>query len=388
MKKEYGLVLAGGGTKGAYEVGVWKAIKELKLNVTAITGASIGALNAALILQDDLDKMIELYKTIEIDNILKLNRKIDSNKNIFNIKNLSKLAIEYIEQGGGLENSALRETANKYIDVEKVYKSPIDFGLVTFSFSGESKQIFKKDIPKEQFIDYLLASACFPIFKAQKIGDTEYYDGGMEDNIPINLLISKGYKNIIVVDVTGIGVKRKNIDSNVYIKMLRADEDLGGTFEFNHEKIVKNMKLGYLDTLRAFNEVQGHYYYFKAKEFNKFLDNFNLKTIYGLECAARIYGIDRYRLYTYEEFINELIEKHKDAKKRFDKIRKNTDIKSIISHRKEIAAILDKGLGICLLMDIISNRPSARHYKIIKKTFSDYLESADAMLEFTNFIKY
>ena len=72
MKKEYGLVLAGGGTKGAYEVGVWKAIKELKLNVTAITGASIGALNAALILQDDLDKMIELYKTIEIDNILKL----------------------------------------------------------------------------------------------------------------------------------------------------------------------------------------------------------------------------------------------------------------------------------------------------------------------------
>jgi NTE family protein len=77
MKKEYGLVLAGGGTKGAYEVGVWKAIKELKLNVTAITGASIGALNAALILQDDLDKMIELYKTIEIDNILKLNRKYE-----------------------------------------------------------------------------------------------------------------------------------------------------------------------------------------------------------------------------------------------------------------------------------------------------------------------
>ena len=32
MDKEFGLVLAGGGTKGAYEVGVWKALKELNIN--------------------------------------------------------------------------------------------------------------------------------------------------------------------------------------------------------------------------------------------------------------------------------------------------------------------------------------------------------------------
>ena len=45
MDKEFGLVLAGGGTKGAYEVGVWKALKELNINITAIAGTSIGALN-------------------------------------------------------------------------------------------------------------------------------------------------------------------------------------------------------------------------------------------------------------------------------------------------------------------------------------------------------
>lgn len=195
MNKEYGLVLAGGGTKGAYEVGVWKALQELKINVTAITGASIGALNAALILQDDFDKMVELYKNIKIDNILTLDRKIDSNKNIFNIKNLSKLAVEFIEKKG-LENNALRETANEYIDVEKVYNSPIDLGLVTYSFGGESKQLFKEDIPKEQLIDYLLASACFPIFKAQKIDDVEYFDGGLYDNIPVNLLIKKDIRTL------------------------------------------------------------------------------------------------------------------------------------------------------------------------------------------------
>lgn len=98
MKKEYGLVLAGGGTKGAYEVGVWKALKELKINVKAISGTSIGAINAALILQDDFDKMLELYENIQIDDILELDKQLDSNKNIFNIKNISKLAMEYFEK--------------------------------------------------------------------------------------------------------------------------------------------------------------------------------------------------------------------------------------------------------------------------------------------------
>ena len=88
MDKEIGLVDAGGGTKGAYEVGVWKALKELNINITAIAGTSIGALNAALILQDDFEKMVDLYKTIEFDNIISMDKKIDKTKNIFNIKNI------------------------------------------------------------------------------------------------------------------------------------------------------------------------------------------------------------------------------------------------------------------------------------------------------------
>ena len=62
MDKEFGLVLAGGGTKGAYEVGVWKALKELNINITAIAGTSIGALNAALILQDDFEIFFHVWK--------------------------------------------------------------------------------------------------------------------------------------------------------------------------------------------------------------------------------------------------------------------------------------------------------------------------------------
>lgn len=45
-----GLVLSGGGAKGAYEVGVWQAMEEMGLagDVKAISGTSVGAINAAL----------------------------------------------------------------------------------------------------------------------------------------------------------------------------------------------------------------------------------------------------------------------------------------------------------------------------------------------------
>jgi len=31
--KEYGLVLSGGGTRGAFQIGVWKALQELGINI-------------------------------------------------------------------------------------------------------------------------------------------------------------------------------------------------------------------------------------------------------------------------------------------------------------------------------------------------------------------
>lgn len=91
MKKEYGLVLAGGGTKGAYEIGAWKALKEMDVNIKAISGASIGAINAALIIQDDFDKLLNLYETIEIENIVDVKDKLKNKKNILSPKNMLPL---------------------------------------------------------------------------------------------------------------------------------------------------------------------------------------------------------------------------------------------------------------------------------------------------------
>lgn len=386
-EREYVLVLAGGGTKGAYQVGVWKALKELKINVRAISGSSIGALNGALMLQDDIDRMIELYKNIEITNIMKVSEEIDTSKNLFDIANIRKIATDYINNRG-IENTPLRETINKYIDIEKIYNSDIDFGLVTYSLKNKvSLQLFKNEIPKDEMVDFLLASSCFPIFKAQKIGKLEFVDGGLYDNIPINMLIEKGYKNIIVADICGIGLSRRMIDKNIYLKVISPKEKLGGTFDFNHERINNNISLGYLDTMRSFNKMQGHIYYFYSEEFYKMLEIFNLQTIYGLENAAKIYKVDKYRPYEFKEFLTILNSKHLEAKERYKSIKHLLQEKNLVKLKKNINSIFEMNLGICLATDLYLDKPMSKKFEYLKNFIQDYLDSVEAILELENYLK-
>ena len=390
-EKEYGLVLAGGGTKGAYQVGVYKALKGMKINVKAVVGTSIGALNGALVLQDDLEKMLNLYGSIKLNDILSIDSKIDETKDIFSLKNIAKITKEYIEKRG-ISNDALRKTIEKYIDVNKIYNSDVDFGMITFSTKNKGVELFKKDIPKEKMVDFLLASSCFPIFKSQNIDGEHFFDGGLYDNMPINMLIKKGYKNIIVVDVTGMGLKRKNASKNVYIKMIKPNEKVGGTFDFNKQQMKKNIELGYLDTLKSFNKVQGFNFYFKPSEFNKMLELFSLKTIFGLECAAKIYGIDRYKIYEKDEFLEKLMIEYKKELNNYKTIKKSlnirkNNIKNIFSNSRSVLKLINKGIGITLFMDFIEQNSLFEEKILVRATFKEYIQSAKSMIELVNTVK-
>lgn len=387
MEKEYALILAGGGTRGAYQVGAWKSLKDLDINVKAVMGTSIGSLNGALILQDDVDAMIDLYQNMELTSIMEMNEKVDTSRNLFDIKNLKPLVAEFINNKG-INNEPLRETINKYIDLEKVYSSEIDFGLVTYSIDNKAPlELFKEQIPKDEFVDFLLASSCLPIFKAQKIGKFEFIDGAFYDNIPINMAIKKGYKNIIVADIDGLGFNRRLENKNVYLKVISPKENLGGTLEFNHEKMSNNIALGYLDTMRAFNKMQGHIYYFSTKEFNKMLEAFNLQTIYGLENAAKIYGINKYKAYTFDEFVKELSEKHVEAKEKYEKVKHVLQEKNITKLKENIDTIFNEKLGICFVTDLYLDRPMSKKFDYLRNFIEDYMNSVEALLELECYLK-
>ena len=70
--RPYGLILAGGGAKGAYQIGAWKALIELGIQIEAIAGTSIGAINGAFIAQGDFDKALTVWEEAEVVNGIKI----------------------------------------------------------------------------------------------------------------------------------------------------------------------------------------------------------------------------------------------------------------------------------------------------------------------------
>ena len=61
------LVLGGGGSRGAYEIGVCKALEELEIEIDMVFGTSVGAINGAMIAQGDLALAEKLWLELSTD---------------------------------------------------------------------------------------------------------------------------------------------------------------------------------------------------------------------------------------------------------------------------------------------------------------------------------
>ena len=64
------LVLGGGGSRGAYEIGVWQALREMDIDIHIVTGTSIGAINGAAIAQGDYDMAVRMWNNIETSKVI------------------------------------------------------------------------------------------------------------------------------------------------------------------------------------------------------------------------------------------------------------------------------------------------------------------------------
>ena len=64
------VVLSGGGTKGAFELGVWKALNELSIEYDIVTGTSIGSINGALMCMKDYDRCENMWKSMTMTDLV------------------------------------------------------------------------------------------------------------------------------------------------------------------------------------------------------------------------------------------------------------------------------------------------------------------------------
>ena len=263
------VVLSGGGSKGAYEIGVWKALRKLQISYDIVTGTSVGALNAAFMVQKDYFKGLLMWYNLKSEMVYDASMKIKTNKDFLKY---TKKIIE--DKGLAVDN--LEMTVKKYLNTKKIYKSNVDLGIVTVKVPGlEPVELTKKDIPSDKLADYLVASAsCFPAFPAKKIDGSSYIDGGFYDNLPINLAISMGASEVIAVDLDAIGIKRRVKDQSVPVHLITPKSDTGSFLVFDKVTSRKCIALGYNDTMKSYGKLDGDVFTFKKNSLkNNYVKN-------------------------------------------------------------------------------------------------------------------
>jgi NTE family protein len=280
----YGLVLEGGGGKGAYQVGACKALDYIGVNFAAVAGTSVGALNGAMIVQGDLEKAYELWYDIDPSKVIKLTDQELKELSIgglrgtrlnTRIKHLKKIIMDK-----GLDIEPLIHLVTNFVDEEKIRNSGIDFGIVTFDLTYRKPvEIYLEDIPHGKLADYLIASASFPGFKLKEIDGRVFMDGGICNSLPINLVAEKGYKDVIVIRTFSFGRERRINTEGLNLTYITPSESLGAMLDFSSQHSRRNLKMGYFDTLKVFNKLKGKLYYINSHED----DDFFIKYLMNLE---------------------------------------------------------------------------------------------------------
>lgn len=247
------LVLAGGGSRGAYEIGVWQALREMDIKINIVVGTSIGAINGAMIVQDDFEEAQKMWKTIQTSEVFAVPiEEVDSMKRKI-MKTYSTFMKDFFN--GGTDTSPLKHTLEKHFDEKKIRNSKIEYGVVTVEMDTlKPVEIFVDQIPKGQIIDYVLASASiYPAVKPYEINGVRYIDGTYHDNLPIKMALERKATKIIAVDLEAFGkVDRDLLESLNNVTYIKSYWDLGVSLVFDSDIIKKIERYGYLDTMKAF----------------------------------------------------------------------------------------------------------------------------------------
>ncbi|GFP78506.1 patatin-like phospholipase family protein [Clostridium fungisolvens] len=263
-----GLVLAGGGGRGAYQIGVWRALVDLGFDkyIKVVSGTSIGALNAVLFMCGDVDKAEDLWLNLSRDEILPAKNIELMKKSLMlawgsrNINFVKKYIPKTLEMGN-ISRQGLIDLMNKHIDFEKVQRSQITCYAACSEMPSIKPKYFKLNEYDENGIkEILLASSAIPVvYESKEIETRKYLDGAMCDNLPIQPLYGDGCDIIIAVNLSLVSeVDRAAFPNAKIIEIIPSEMDegvLSATLDFTPNGARKRIKQGYDDTKNLFEPI-------------------------------------------------------------------------------------------------------------------------------------
>jgi len=385
------VVFSGGGAKGGYQIGVWKALREIGFVPDIVTGTSVGAMNGALMAAGKYEEACEIWENMSMDSVFSLFADASETGSLTREECFSRLSKEILR--GGADCEPLRIKVKSLMDEDLLRGSDIEFGLVTTKFPNiRPVKLFISDIPYGEVADYILASsACFPFIKSVKIRDKTFIDGGYSDNMPLQMAIDRGADDIVTVNIGKMALQKYR-DNGALIRYIQNrrpfnDGQKGALMLFDKELSLQNIRQGYLDTLKEFNLLDGYVYAFEKYEryrigafdvicsgkfdmvyssmpnagrieklgrqsiinyFKKYEDRpfeFNANVLYCAETAAELLDLSTLDIYTLQG-MSALLVKESAALLAEDTAGKIA----------ELTRLLDKGLSIDLLKTVIGAR--------------------------------
>lgn len=262
-EEKWALTLAGGGAKGAYQFGVWKALREMQLekNLVAVSGSSVGALNAALISLNEFDDANTIWTSIMPKQFLDIN----FDTIIGPLDTLVKRTLT----NGLCSRDGLISIIDNYLNLKELAAARIPAYVCVSHYPSECIECLNEK-PEPEYISLsevdahdakqlLLASSAMPyVYPPELIHDKVYRDGGLSDNVPVLPMTTVGADKLIVVKLEPDDKVNTDLYSTfsevVEIVPSREIGDLlDGTLEFTSRNADFRILLGYYDTLRTFS---------------------------------------------------------------------------------------------------------------------------------------
>ena len=279
-QNEIGLVLCGGGGRGAYQIGVWKALRErgFDRNITAVSGTSVGALNAALFACGDLSLAENIWISLRQSDIADpletagrvLSRFLDylgSEDRTIEIPSPEEAARAGLFSSGGLISLIERNGVNKCVS---------GCGTPCFACchnaSDDRPEYFDLSaLSPAEITEYLTASTAIPaVFPAKELRGSLYRDGGLSDNTPVKPLYGIGLRKFVICYLGSEAANLSQFPDAEFLEIFPSEEILLGrqekrilkvsTLDFDGENAARRIELGYAETQKFLGSVGGSFF--------------------------------------------------------------------------------------------------------------------------------
>ncbi len=264
-----GLVLGGGGALGAAHVGVLKVLESADIPIDCIAGTSIGAVVGGLyasgwtaqqldslfcsqewldLLTDRDSRYSEQLYNIDADGMLYI-----MGIPIMRLKGKDKAITFDLTRLGALRGDSISARLDQLtghrgsIDFDRL---PVPFRCVSFDVLTLSEVVHRQgSLP-----DAMRASMSLPgVFKPMKTDTQLLIDGGVADNLPVDVVREMGADVVIAVDLSRKNLGQGNGDADICLRPNLKEFDIAS---FGRRQVRQMIRIGYVETLARLSQLK------------------------------------------------------------------------------------------------------------------------------------